>query len=202
MRRRRRRIVLRNATLPTVSDSPSSFPEHIKGDPAAPVVVVEYGDYECPYCAAAAPVLRELVEESDGRVQLVYRNFPIADIHPHALTAALAAEATEPHGVFWQMHDLLFTHQNRLDDVDLRAYADSLGVDGELVVGEPAQAFADKVEQDFLAGVEIGVPGTPTLVINGTMYQGQVELTALRQATAGSSPNGAGRNPRSWWKRR
>ena len=181
---------------------PVVIPEHVLGDQSAPVVVVEYGDYECPYCAAAAPVLRELVDGSGGQVQLVYRNFPIADIHPYALTAALAAEATTPHGVFWQMHEILFRHQDRLRDVDLRGYAESLGVDGDLVVGEAAQVFADKVEQDFMAGVQLGVPGTPTLYINGLLYEGRLDLASLRQATAGRSADRPGLVPRTWWKRR
>ena len=181
---------------------PEVIPEHVLGDQSAPVVVVEYGDYECPYCAAAAPVLRELIEGSDGQVQLVYRNYPLPEIHPYALTAALAAEATTPHGVFWQMHELLFQHQDRLRDVDLRGYAESLGVNGDLVVGDAAQAFADKVEHDFVAGVELGVPGTPTLFVNGTLYEGRVDLASLRQATSGSSATRPGLVPRSWRKRR
>jgi protein-disulfide isomerase len=180
---------------------PDVIPEHVLGNRSAPIVVVEYGDYQCPYCAAAAPVLRELVDGSGGLVQLIYRNFPLPDIHPYALTAALAAEATTPHGMFWRMHELLFDHQDRLRDVDLRGYAESLGVDGDLVVGDAAQVFADKVEQDFMAGVELGVPGTPTLFIGGTLYQGRVDLASLRQATAGSSADRPGFVPRSWWKR-
>lgn len=177
------------------------FDDHLLGNPDAPVVVVEYGDFECPFCAALAPVLKELVESSDGGVALIYRNYPIAEIHPHALTAALAAEATAPHGVFWEMHDLLFTWQSRLHDADLRKYAETLGVDGSLVVGEPAQQFADKVERDFLAGVDLGVPGTPTLVIRDELYEGRLDLPSIRQATTGSgSP--ARIQPRSWWKRR
>lgn len=181
-------------------ESPRAVPEHVLGDPAAPILVVEYGDYECPYCAALAPVLRKLVDGSDGRVRLVYRNYPLPDIHPHALTAALAAEATTPHGVFWQMHELLFTHQDRLRDVDLRGYAESLGVDGDLVVGDPAQPFGDKVEQDFAAGVELGVPGTPTLVIGGEIYQGRVDLPSLRQATTGGSADRSRLVPGAWRK--
>ncbi len=102
---------------------------HLLGEPEAPVTVVEYGDYECPYCAAAAPVLHELVQGSQGQVRLVFRTFPLFDVHPHALTAALAAEAHAPLGVFWKMHYLLFKHQDRLTDLDLRAYDDKLGVD-------------------------------------------------------------------------
>jgi protein-disulfide isomerase len=159
--------------------------EHVRGALDAPVTVVEYGDYECPYCAAAAPVLRRLVEESDGGVRLVFRNFPLADRHPYALTAALAAEAAGAQGAFWPMHDLLLERQDRLTDVALRAYAESLGLDGERVVGDAAQAFGDRVEADFADGVAAGVEGTPTLFIDGTRYAGRMELDALRRAVGG-----------------
>ena len=157
--------------------------EHVYGDPAAPVTVVEYGDFECPYCAAAAPVLRQLVDESDGRVRLVFRNFPLPDVHPHALTAALAAEAAGAQGAYWPMHHLLFTKQDRLDDRSLKAYAEHLGLDGSRIVGDAAQVYGDKVEADFSAGLDEGVSGTPTLFIDGEPYAGRVELAALRRAT-------------------
>ena len=89
---------------------------HVLGRLDAPVTVVEHGDLECPYCRAAAPVLRALVERSDGRVRLVWKHFPLFEVHPHALTAALAAEAAGAHGLFWEMHDLLFAHQDHLAD--------------------------------------------------------------------------------------
>jgi protein-disulfide isomerase len=118
--------------------------EHVLGDLDAPVTVVEYGDFECPYCAAAAPVLRRLVAESGGRIRLVFRNFPLPDVHPHALTAALAAEAAGAQGAYWPMHELLFTKQDRLDDRSLEAYAEHLGLDGDLVVGAAAQQYGDR----------------------------------------------------------
>ena len=166
--------------------------DHVLGDRDAPVTLLEYGDYECPYCAAAAPVLRHVVEDSGGRIRLLFRNFPIADIHPHALTAALAAEAAGAQGAFWEMHELLFDRQERLDDVALRAYADELGLDGSLVVGKPAQAFADRVEADFAAGLEAGVAGTPTVFIDGRLWTGRVEASALRRAIMNGSSNGSG----------
>ena len=162
--------------------------DHVLGDRDAPVTLLEYGDYECPYCAAAAPVLRHVVEDSDGQVRLVFRNFPIADRHAYALTAALAAEAASAQGAFWEMHELLFARQDRLDDAALRAYAEELGVDPELIVGEPAQVFGDKVEKDFAAGLEAGVGGTPTVFIDGRLYSGRVEAGALRRAIAGATP--------------
>jgi protein-disulfide isomerase len=171
--------------------------EHVLGNPEAPVTLVEYGDYECPYCGAAAPVLRRVVEESEGQVRLVFRNFPLPSVHPFALTAALAAEAAGAQGAFWPMHELIFRRQHRLDDAALRAYAEELGLDGSLVVGEPAQAFADKVEADFEAGLDAGVGGTPTVFIDGRLWTGRVEAGALRRAIAsgpsdGSGPDGRG----------
>ncbi len=169
--------------------------EHVLGNLDAPVTVVEYGDFECPYCAAAAPILRQLVDESEGRVRLVFRNFPLPDVHPHALTAALAAEAAGAQGVYWPMHDLLFTKQDRLDDRSLKAYAEHLGIDGDLVVGEAAQVFGDKVEADFSAGLDEGVAGTPTLIVDGDPYAGRVELAALRRVTGGSGNGVLGGGP-------
>ncbi|HZI98492.1 MAG TPA: DsbA family protein [Actinomycetales bacterium] len=171
-----------------MSDPPAH--EHARGDPSAPVTVLEFGDYECPYCAAAEPVLRALVAESDGRIRLVFRNFPLADLHPYALTAALAAEASAPFGVFWEMHDLLFENQHRLTDADLSAYADSLGVDGARVVGDAAQPCGDVVEGDFAAGVEMGVRGTPWLFVDGVHYEGRMDLAALRRAAGASTGPG------------
>ena len=166
--------------------------EHVLGNPDAPVTVLEYGDYECPYCAAAAPVLRELVESSEGRVRLVFRHFPLAANHPHALTAALAAEAAGAQGAFWPMHDLLFARQDRLGDGALRAYAEELGLDGDEVVGEPAQRFAAKVAADFEQGLADEVGGTPTVVVDGELFSGRLELGALRRAAhlTGSGADG------------
>ena len=172
--------------------------EHVLGNPDAPVTVIEYGDFECPYCAAAAPVLRRLVEESDGQVRLVFRHFPLADSHPHALTAALAAEAAGAQGAFWPMHDLLFARQDRLGDVALRAYAEELGLDGSRVVGEAAQEFAAKVAADFEQGLEDEVAGTPTVIVGGEPFSGRVELAALRRAVrlTPPTPNGSGTDGR------
>lgn len=181
--------------------------DHVLGNPDAAVTLLEYGDYECPYCGAAAPVLRRVVEESDGRVRLVFRHFPLPSVHPFALTAALAAEAAAEQGAFWAMHELIFARQDRLDDAALRAYAEELGLDGDRVVGEAAQVFGDKVEADFAAGLEAGVGGTPTVFIDGRLWTGRVEEGALRRAIAsgsmsnGSSADGRG-NPRPGRQRR
>ena len=166
--------------------------DHVLGNPDAAVTLLEYGDYECPYCAAAAPVLRQVVEESDGHVRLLFRNFPLADRHPFALTAALAVEAAGAQGAFWPMHEMVFARQDRLDDAALRAYAEEVGIDGSRVVGEAAQGFGDKVEADFAAGLEVGVGGTPTVFIDGRLWSGRVEAGALRRAIGmASAQNGS-----------
>jgi protein-disulfide isomerase len=173
--------------------------EHVLGNPEAPITVVEYGDYECPYCAAAAPVLRALVDGSDGQVRLIFRNFPLFEVHPHSLVAALAAESTAEAGPgpFWKMHKLLFEKQERLTDRDLRLYAEHAGADPDLAVGDAAQRFADKVRADYAAGIEAGVEGTPTLFINDSAYSGRIDLAALQRATGLSGRRAAGvRGPR------
>jgi protein-disulfide isomerase len=179
--------------------------EHVLGNPDARICVVEFGDYECPYCAGAAPVLRELISSSDGRVRLIYRNFPLFEVHPHALTAALAAEsvaASAGEEAFWTMHDKLFVHQSRLTDIDLKLYAKSLGGDPDLAAGEGAQRFAPIVQADYAAGIEVGVSATPTLFIDGLVYEGRVDLPSLRRATGLSTEAGGPEPRRRPWQRR
>lgn len=160
---------------------------HVFGNPDAPVTIVEFGDFECPYCHDAAPVLRRVVEESGGQVRLVFRHFPLFEVHPYALTAALAAEAAGEQGRFWDMHDLLFAHQDRLDDTALAHWAQKLGLDGASVVGDAAQRFADVVERDYLAGSAAGVRGTPTVYVDGARYRGRVAEDGLRAAVAAAT---------------
>lgn len=178
--------------------------EHVLGERAAPVTVVEFGDYECPYCAGAAPVLRELVSTSAGQVRLVFRNFPLFEVHPHALTAALAAESTAASGgedVFWMMHEKLFVHQTRLTDLDLRLYAEGVGADPELAVGEAAQRFAPIVQADYAMGIAAGVSATPTLTIDGVTYAGRIDVASLRRATGLSAGTDAPTRRRPWQRR-
>ena len=151
---------------------------HVYGAPDAPLTVVEYGDFECPYCGGAAPVLREVVDGSAGQVRLVFRHFPLFTKHPFALTAALAAEASGDR--FWAMHDLLFAHQDRLTDADLAGYGRQVGA--LEVVGEAAQRFRPAVEADYKSGAAAGVRGTPTLFIGGERYAGRVKLAELKAA--------------------
>lgn len=151
---------------------------HRYGSPDAPITVIEYGDFECPYCGAAAPVLKELVDTSAGEVSLVFRHFPLFTVHPFALTAALAAEAAGER--FWDMHWKLFTHQSTLTDPDLQRWADLLGLGP--VTGPAAQPFRPAIQADYASGLALGVRGTPALCVDNRLYTGRVELRALRSA--------------------
>jgi protein-disulfide isomerase len=129
-------------------------------------------------------VLRRLVEESDGGVRLVWRHFPLFQVHPHALIAALAAEAAAEQGLFWELQRALFAQQDRLAEPDLRAAGARLGLDPAAVAGPGAQRFADAVEADYLSGLDLGIRGTPTLLVQGERYRGPIEIGALRDAVA------------------
>jgi len=161
---------------------------HVLGNPAAPVTIVEFGDLECPYCAAAAPVLRKVVESSEGRVRLVFRHFPLFEIHPHALSAALAVEAAAAQGRFWEMQAALYEHQDQLGEGGLAERAEELGLDGGSVVGDAAQQYASPVQRDYADALAAGAQGTPTLFINGARYSGRVTADGLRAAIAAAPP--------------
>lgn len=154
---------------------------HRYGDADAPVRIVEYGDFQCPGCKMLAPVLKQLVDESGGRICLVFRHFPVFEVHPFALTAALAAEASGDR--FWAMHKELYAHQDHLDDDSLAAYAARAGVVGA-VTGLQAQQFKAGVSADYTRGIDDGVRATPALFINGSRYDGMFDLEPLRAATA------------------
>jgi protein-disulfide isomerase len=163
--------------------------DHVQGPADAPVTLVEYGDYECPYCGAAYPIIKEVQARMGERLRFVFRNFPITTSHPHAEQAAEAAEAAATRGKFWQMHDLLYENQERLRDDDLRSYAEELELEvGPFVRELTEHVHAARVHEDFLSGVRSGVNGTPTLFINGARHDDSYEfetlLTALRRAAA------------------
>jgi protein-disulfide isomerase len=151
--------------------------EHARGPSDAEVTIVEYGDFECPYCAATEPTLRALARD----IRVVYRHFPIASAHPHARIAAEAAEAAGAQGKFWEMHDLLFDHQDALTPKDLLSYADKIGLNLEHFADDlRTHVHLPRVEADFWRGIEEGVNGTPTLFINGVRYDGPRDRTSLR----------------------
>src|SRR5438874_5959675 len=163
--------------------------DHIQGRADAPVTLVEYGDYECPYCGAAYPIVKEVQARLGDTLRFVFRNFPITTSHPHAEQAAEAAEAAAAQRKFWEMHDLLYENQRRLGDQDLRGYADQLGLDVELFDKELVEhVHAPRVREDFMSGVRSGVNGTPSFYINGvrhdTSYGLETLLAALERAAA------------------
>lgn len=170
------------ADVPVPDLAPPDAP--VLGDPAAPVTVVEFGDLECPYCRDAAAPLRALVEGSAGGVRLVWRHFPLFEVHPHALTAALAVEAARARGRFWELSADLFAHQDRLDDAGLAAAAERVGLDPALVVGDAAQEHAAVVRRDYADGIAAGVQGTPTVFVDGVRYRGRVTREGLERAVA------------------
>ncbi|AWH55069.1 disulfide bond formation protein DsbA [Stenotrophomonas sp. ESTM1D_MKCIP4_1] len=161
---------------------PVSDADHSDGPQDAPITLVEYGDYQCPYCGEAYPVLKAVQKAMGNRMRLVFRNFPITEIHPHALAAARFAEAAAEVGLFWQAHDLLYQRQNALSDEDLCAYARELGLDSALLDAASNGAFDARIERDFMGGVRSGVNGTPCLFINGVRYDGPCDTDTLVDA--------------------
>jgi protein-disulfide isomerase len=154
--------------------------DHVQGPADAAVTLVEYGDYECPYCGAAYPIIKEVQARMGERLRFVFRNFPIVTSHPHAELAAEAAEAAAAQGRFWEMHDLLYENQKRLSDPDLRAYAERLGLDVEPFDRELVEhVHAERVHEDFMSGVRSGVNGTPTFYINGARHDDSYEIETL-----------------------
>jgi protein-disulfide isomerase len=160
--------------------------DHIAGRPNAPIVLVEYGDYECPFCGQALYTVKSLQQRLGHRLGFVFRNFPLAAVHPHALDAAEAAEATGAQGLFWRMHDKLFENQDALEPPDLVAYAAELGL--ELNTFEydlRAHRFRDRIREDMRSGALSGVNGTPTFFINGYRHDGRWDFDSLWSAIAG-----------------
>ncbi|MFL5732898.1 MAG: DsbA family protein [Chloroflexia bacterium] len=157
--------------------------DHRQGPDDAPVTLVEYGDFECPYCGRAHPIIKEVQRALGDRLQFVFRNFPIATKHPHAQHAAEAAEAAGAQGKFWEMHDILYENQQALDDDSLVEYAGSIGLDVELFVHEMStHRYTQRVREDFRSGINSGVNGTPTFFINGLRYDRSWDLRSLTEA--------------------
>ncbi|MEV0273733.1 DsbA family protein [Hamadaea sp. NPDC050747] len=161
--------------------------DHIRGVESAPVTLVEYGDYQCPYCGAAYPIVEELLRERADVVRLVFRNFPLSDIHPYAEPAAEFAESA-PADRFWDAHDWLFTHQDKLDPPHLAAAAAELDPSGGMVKAMVGRVFADRIRHDFLGGVRSGVNGTPTFFLNGVRHDGGYQLPDLIRAVDAARP--------------
>ncbi len=147
--------------------------DHVQGDKNAPVVRIEYGDFQCPYCRKAHYIVKGIQKELGDKVAFVFRNFPLTDLHPNALHAAIAAEVAGAQGKFWEMYDILFENQKFLDDSYLMQYAKIVGLNAnEFEQDFEEDEFYDKVKDDYESGEHNGVEGTPTFFINGKLFEG------------------------------
>ncbi len=162
---------------------PVSERDHIQGPDTAPVTLVEYGDYECPYCGQAYPIIKNIQERLGDKLRFVFRNFPVTQVHPHAQHSAEAAESAGSQNKFWEMHDYLYENQQKLDDKYLRQYASALGLDVIRFDDEMAKHIhASRVREDFMSGIRSGVNGTPTFYVNGIRYDDSWDEEALLAA--------------------
>jgi protein-disulfide isomerase len=157
--------------------------DHVRGPADAPVTLVEYGDYECPHCGRAYPIVKALQKEFGNRLRLVFRNFPLRELHPHAEAAAETTEFAGEHKKFWEMHDLIFENQSALSERLLGELAQRLGLDANaLRESLRSGAFSERVARDFSGGVRSGVNGTPTFFINGARHDGSFDFATLADA--------------------
>jgi protein-disulfide isomerase len=159
--------------------------DHVRGEPGS-AVILEYGDYECPYSRQAFRSIERLERELEGRVRFAFRHFPLTHIHPHALAASATAEAAARQGRFWEMHELLFHRQKALADGDLRAYAAEIGLDlARFEQDRQGENVAARIARDVTSGEATGVVrGTPTLFIDGVLYEGGYDPARLLEAVA------------------
>jgi protein-disulfide isomerase len=177
----------------TIPDSKLALPiagrDHIQGPIDAPMTLLEYGDYECPYCGEAHYVVKTLQKRLGHRLCFAFRNFPLVNSHPHAEHAAEAAEAADAQGKIWEMHDVLFENQRALDDQNIEEYAAALDLDADRLIREVlAGEHIERIREDLQAGRRAGVGGTPTFFINGVLYEGEPEVESLIEALSGDRP--------------
>ena len=157
--------------------------DHIQGPIDAPSALIEYGDYECSFCGEVYPIIKAIQDRLGDNLCFAFRNFPLANMHPHAEHAAEVAEAAAVQGKFWEMHDMLYENQGALDDEHLAEYATALGLDARGLIAEvQAGSHTARVREDFKSGVRGGVNGTPSFFINGVRYDGAHDLDALLAA--------------------
>ncbi len=168
----------RGTLQPAVGDK-----DHAAGPAGAPVTLVEYGDFECPFCGRAYPIVKEVQRRLGPDLRFVFRNFPLTKQHPQAQHAAEAAEAAGAQGAYWQMHDRLFERQFALDDEYLIEYAADLGLEADRLKAElEAGTYRARIKEDVLSGLKSGVNGTPTFFINGERHDGDYDLGSLLAA--------------------
>ena len=160
--------------------TPVSEKDHIAGTEKAVIELLEYGDYQCPYCGRAYPIVKNIQEKIGDKMKFVFRNFPLTKIHPHAKMASVATEAAARQGKFWEMHDIVFENQKRLHASALFEYAETIGLDKEQFSKDlEDEALIRKVELDFEGGLRSGVNATPTFFINGEKYEAEWDEHSL-----------------------
>jgi protein-disulfide isomerase len=162
--------------------------DHIRGPIDAPLTLVEYADFECPYCGMAYPIVENVIAQMGDQVRFVFRHFPLVQMHPHAEHAAEASEAADAQGKFWDMHHMLFENQESLSDPFLLGCAQSLGLDLERFTSDLATGiYQPRVVEDFASGINSGVSGTPTFFINEVKHEGPWDAASLLAALQSAS---------------
>lgn len=161
---------------------PVNETDHVQGNADAPLELVEYGDYECPHCGRAYPILKSIQQQLGSKLKFVFRNFPLSESHPHALNAAVASEAAGAQNKFWEMHDIIYENQRHMNDRDLLQFAVAIGIDVDKFAADfDNNIYQQKVETDFESGMRSGVNGTPSFFINGTKYEDSWDEESLLQ---------------------
>jgi Na+/H+ antiporter NhaA len=184
---RARQIAATRDDLLDLSEDVDPERDHVRGPDDAPVTLVEYGDYECPYCGQAEVVIRELLDSFGDDLRYVWRHLPLTDVHEHAQTASEAAEAAAEQGEFWRMHDVLLEHQGDLTPPDLTRYARDLGLDvDKFWEGIRSRRHAPHIAEDVASADASGVAGTPSFFINGKRHAGAYDASTLTQAVRGA----------------
>lgn len=162
---------------------PVSNNDHIQGGKNAIITLVEYGDYECPYCGEAYPIIKQVQKYYGSKLRFIFRNFPLTEVHPMAMSAAQTAEYAGAEGVFWEMHDLIYENQSNLSIELLSALTETLKLSpAKLKEVFANKTFDPKIQKDFIGGVKSGVNGTPTIYINDARYSGLFEFQDLVSA--------------------
>jgi protein-disulfide isomerase len=179
---RARQLARTSEDILDLSEDVNPARDHIRGPDDAPVTLVEYGDFECPYCGQAEGAIRDLLASFGDEVRYVWRHLPLNDVHPHAQLAAEASEAAAKQGRFWEMHDLLLRHQGDLRPSDLSAYAEELGLDGERLLRDlHERKHEPRVSEDVASADESGVTGTPSFFVNGRRHYGAYDIATLTE---------------------
>ena len=168
---------------------PVNTQDHMRGDPKSGVILVEYGDFQCPHCGAAYPIVKQIEKKYSGNLAFVFRQFPLSESHPFAMAAAVASEAAAIQGKFWEMHALLFEYQSRLNAATILHHAKTLELDMARFEKDIRDStLLKKVEASFESGIVSGVNGTPSFFINGTKYNGSYDFNSISEAIAVELP--------------